>query len=223
MTISAYRRHAASSATQMQDVCPPLRSYSFSRDHERSVLPQEAVENLIDGVIILTEHGELIYTNDCARRILRQFNPSTLSPRSVPGEIWHICQTLVKSRHLFPNQYWSLESKMFVNSSVVLNVHARWLNLETVDVPCLLLSLRDQYQYIKDIATEESQKYKLTSREQEIWLLHRANYTYKQVASELCITPNTVKKHMKNIYIKQKTLLENQGTQKASHFTQEPF
>jgi DNA-binding CsgD family transcriptional regulator len=40
--------------------------------------------------------------------------------------------------------------------------------------------------------------------------LHRANYTYKQAASELCITPNTVKKHMKNIYLKQKSIFENQ-------------
>jgi DNA-binding CsgD family transcriptional regulator len=56
--------------------------------------------------------------------------------------------------------------------------------------------------------SEESQKYGLTCREQEIWLLHRANYTYKQIALELCITPNTVKKHMKSIYSKQKSLPE---------------
>jgi DNA-binding CsgD family transcriptional regulator len=210
MTISTCTRNTDDSAAHMQDVCSSLQRYSFPRNYGQTVLPQEVIENLIDGVLVLTEERELIYTNDCARRILRQLNQNSLLANPVPREIWYICQTLIESRHLFPNQYWSLESKVFVDSSVVLNVQAKWINLETIERPCLLLSIRDQYQSIKSIATEESQKYKLTSREQEIWLLHRANYTYKQVASELCITPNTVKKHMKNIYLKQKSIFEDQ-------------
>ena len=35
-------------------------------------------------------------------------------------------------------------------------------------------------------------------------MLQRANYTYKQIAGELFIAPNTVKKHMQNIHLKQK-------------------
>jgi DNA-binding CsgD family transcriptional regulator len=210
MTISTYTRTKDDSVTPTQELHSPPQSYSFPRNYEQTVLPEEVIENLIDGVLVVTERRELIYTNNCARRILRQLNQNSLLANPVPREIWHICQSLIESRHLFPNQYWSLESKVFVDSSVVLNVQARWINLETVEHPCLLLSIRDQYQSIKSIATEESQKYKLTSREQEIWLLHRANYTYKQAASELCITPNTVKKHMKNIYLKQKSIFENQ-------------
>jgi DNA-binding CsgD family transcriptional regulator len=51
---------------------------------------------------------------------------------------------------------------------------------------------------------EEAQHYGLTDRETEIWMLQRANYTYKQIADELFIAPNTVKKHMQNIHLKQK-------------------
>jgi WD40 repeat protein len=46
------------------------------------------------------------------------------------------------------------------------------------------------------------QKHGLTPREQDIWLLYRTNYSYKQIANELNISLNTVKKHMKNIYAK---------------------
>lgn len=210
MTLSIPRLHTNTSTAHLQDIQTSLQNRSFSKICEQAVLPQEVIENLIDGILILTEQKTLIYANDCAKRILRQLNQSSTSISLIPREIWHVCQALIDSRHLFPNQYWLIESKIFVDSSVVFNVRARWLKLETVERPCLLLSIQDQYQYIKDIAIEESQKFGLTSREKEIWLLHRANYTYKQVASELCITPNTVKKHMKNIYVKQKAIFASQ-------------
>lgn len=206
MTVSISRMNSSSDA-QMLGIEASLQSCLFSRNCEHTALSEEVIENLIDGILLLTEHQEIVYANDCARRILRQLNQNSPLTTLIPQEVWHICQTLVESRHLFPNQYWLVESKVFVNSSVVFNVKARWMRLESVEYPCLLLSIRDQYQSIKNIAIEESQKYGLTSREQEVWLLHRANYTYKQVASELFITPNTVKKHMKNIYLKQRAMV----------------
>ncbi|PSB24193.1 helix-turn-helix transcriptional regulator [Stenomitos frigidus] len=192
---------------QLQKARTALQTYAFEKNYEQIDLPQEVIKDLIDGVLILTEKRELIYANECARRILRQLNQERSLVNQIPEEVWHICQALIDSRHLFPNQYWLIESKVFIGNSIVFNVQARWLKLEDRDRPCLLLSIRDQCQSIKDIVNEESQKYGLTSREKEIWLLHRANYTYKQVALELCITPNTVKKHMKSIYSKQKAML----------------
>lgn len=187
-----------------------FQKYPFQPNHERAELPQAVLQDLIDGVLILTEKRELIYANDCARRILRQLNQERSLANQIPEEVWYVCQSLIDSRYMFPDQYWVLESKVFIGSSIVINLRVRWLKLEDLDRPCLLLSIRDQCQYIKDMVNEESQKYGLTSREKEIWLLHRANYTYKQVATELCITPNTVKKHMKSIYSKQKAMLELQ-------------
>jgi DNA-binding CsgD family transcriptional regulator len=206
MTILISRINNNGVATSAQEMQTPLQKYLFPRNCEQSVLPEEVIENLIDGILLISEQKELIYANDCARRILRQLNQGSTLTSLVPGEIWHICQTLISSRRLFPNQYWLIESKVCIDSSIVFNVRAKWLKLEDIENPYLLLSISDQYQYIKDIAIEESQKYGLTARERETWLLHRANYTYKQIASELCITPNTVKKHMKNIYLKQKAV-----------------
>ncbi len=67
-----------------------------------------------------------------------------------------------------------------------------------------MLTLEDRHQAMRNMAIEESERYGLTPREKEVWVLHRMVLTYKQAASELHITPNTVKKHMKSIYVKQK-------------------
>ncbi len=179
-------------------------NYFLPQTPEQSKLLQEVIEDLIDGILIVTDQRELIYANDSARRVLFQLNQGRVRANLVPREIWHICQSLIQSRTLFPNQRWLIESRIFTDDSTVLNIQARWLNLEAIESPCILLTVEDRYQTIKNIAVDEAQDYKLTRREKEVWLLHRGQYTYKEIASELCITPNTVKKHMKSIHAKQK-------------------
>jgi DNA-binding CsgD family transcriptional regulator len=196
----------ANDVSDVQHSKMPSLTDSTQTNYRQTILPEEVIADLIDGVLILTEQKELVYANDCARRILRQLNRGESLTDFMPKEVWHICQNLIQSRQLFPNQYWLMESKVFVGSSIALSVRARWLKLPDMEQSCISLSVRDRYQDIKDVVNEESQKYGLTCREKEVWLLHRANYTYKQVASELVITPNTVKKHMKSIYLKQKAI-----------------
>jgi len=53
----------------------------------------------------------------------------------------------------------------------------------------------------------EIEKYGLTPRESEVWLLYRANYSRKEIAAELFISIDTVKKHLKNIKTKQDKFL----------------
>jgi DNA-binding CsgD family transcriptional regulator len=205
MLISIPQMSTGNNVSEMKNTQMTLHShYSFQKKSEQVVLPQAVIENLIDGVLIITEEGTLTYANDCAQRILRQLNQDEPLSNSIPKELLHVCNMLIESRHLFSRQYWLIESKIFVGSSIAFNVQARWLKLENMECSCILLTIRDRYQDIKDMVNEESQKYGLTSREKEVWLLHQAHYTYKQVAVELCITPNTVKKHVKNIYSKQK-------------------
>lgn len=196
------------------------------------------IEELIDGILILTDQRELVYVNNSANRLLKLLSPNQLeqnqftlnqldstldstqlnqnqlnshqinscqaSSSSIPKEIWHVCQSLIQSRNLFPNQHWLMESDIFTDDAIALHIRARWLKLETIEHPCLLLTVEDRHQALKNIAVEEAEKYGLTPREKEVWLLHRANYSYKQIATDLCITPNTVKKHMKHIHAKQK-------------------
>ncbi|MBD2326318.1 LuxR C-terminal-related transcriptional regulator [Alkalinema sp. FACHB-956] len=203
--------HSKSSSVRVQPV-PSTAQRLFSNPsaslQPNPQLPQEVIAELINGILILTDRQELIYANEEARRILEKLNPDR-SRLHIPQEIWHICQSLIRSRSLFPNQHWLIESEIFTDESTTLHVRARWFNLEHIEYPCLLLIVEDQYQAIKNIALEEAQKYGLTAREKEIWLLHRANATYKKIATELTITPNTVKKHMRSIHAKQKLIAEN--------------
>ncbi|NET37885.1 MAG: helix-turn-helix transcriptional regulator [Cyanothece sp. SIO1E1] len=184
-----------------EELVPP----PFSQHFGHSMLPEGAIADLIDGILILTDEKQLIYANDSARRVLHQLNQDKSHTHLVPQEIWHICQSLIHSRNLFPNQQWLMQSDIFTEDSTALHIRARWLTLEAVEHPCLLLTVEDRRQAMQNIAIEEAQKYGLTPREREVWLLHRNGYTYKQIALELYITPNTVKKHMKSIHAKQKT------------------
>lgn len=172
---------------------------------------QAVLEGLIDGILILTEQGECIHQNQTARRICEQINRGCSPDVAVPEEIWHVCQSLIESRDLFPNQKITLESEITPADSSPFRVRVRWLKLEQIKRPCLLVTLEDRYQSIQRIVTTDVRKYGLTSREAEVWSLYRANYSYKEIADELFITLNTVKKHMKNIHAKRKTIcdLEN--------------
>jgi DNA-binding CsgD family transcriptional regulator len=170
-------------------------------------LLQNVISGLVDGVLILTDQKKLLYANECAVRILRLLNQREDSLNPIPQEIWHLCQALISSLRLFPNQYWLLESKIVISASISLHIQVKWLKMVAIDQTYLLVVLEDEQQSLKDIAIVEAQKYGLTVREQEIWLLHRSRYTYKQIAVELNITPNTVKKHMKSILAKQKEAL----------------
>lgn len=169
-------------------------------------LPQEVIEDLIDGILIITEQKEMIYANETARRVLRELNQDKIRADIIPKEIWHMCQSLIQSRSLFPSQHWLIESEIITGNSTTLHIRVRWLKLDSIDQNCIFINLEDPYQALKNLAVEEAQRYGITRREKEVWLLHRAHYTYKQIALELCITPNTVKKHMKNIHAKQKDL-----------------
>ncbi len=183
-----------------------LLNNTFLQSCGQPNLLQGVIEDLINGVLILTDQKELVYADDGARRVLRQLSQDGLQANLIPKEIWHICHSLIRSRSLFPNQYWLIGFEILTDDSTALRIRARWLELAAVERPCLLLTVEDPYQSIKSIAIEEAKRYGLTSRETEVWLLHRAHYTYKKIASELCVTPNTIKKHMRSIHTKQRDL-----------------
>ncbi len=166
---------------------------------------EEALTKLTNGVLIITEGKKLLYANECACRLLRQISRDRQSPKAVPKEINYLCKSISEVHRQFPGQHWVMKTKICIDSSVNFTVTARYMKLETLGKHCIVLEMRDHYQLIKNIALEEAHQYGLTERETEIWLLQRANYTYKQIASELFIAPNTVKKHMQNIHLKQKT------------------
>ena len=174
----------------------------MSTSGEQFQLLQAIIEGFVDGILILTEQGEWVHANDCARRICARPQLKGTPSSTVEREIWRVCQSLIDSHQLFPKENILIESEINLEN-VTYRIRARWLELAQTEHKFLLVTLEDQQQSSQNIAIADAKKYGLTVREAEVWLLRRANYSYKDIAAKLYITLNTVKKHMKNIHAKQ--------------------
>lgn len=167
-------------------------------------LLQSIVESLVDGVLIVTMQGEWVYGNYKAHQICQQLNLGKPVPNLVPSAIWQLCQAMLV------NHSASLERPMVVEGEVGLDeigqcrVRIRWLKLEEVQRPYLLVTLEDCGEAARNRAIAEAYQYGLTPRQAEVWLLHRMGLSYRNMAAQLYVTPNTIKRHMKDIYAKQK-------------------
>lgn len=190
----------------------PLRSHSSLQDSsvdldklEDDRLVRAVLESWIDGVLVLTEQGEWIQSNDAARRICHRLTKGEQTD-SVPKEIWRICQTLIQARTIYPEGTAIVEAEIAIAKST-LRVRVRWFESSPNAHPYLIVFLEDRHESAWHLAIAEVDRYRLTPREAEVWLLHRDNYTYKEIAAELYITTNTVKKHIKSIHAKRQNVL----------------
>ncbi|AOY80279.1 helix-turn-helix transcriptional regulator [Moorena producens JHB] len=168
------------------------------------VLLQGVVEGLMDGVLILNAQGELVHANCYGRFICAQLAVDRSKSNVVPKEIRRVCQAVLDSCELYPNQSIIIESEIITDPSTSFRIRAVKLTLDSFENPCILVTLENHDQYAGSFAIAEVNKYDLTPREAEVWLLRRADYSYQEIADELLITLNTVKKHLKNIYAKIK-------------------
>ncbi len=169
-------------------------------------LLQAAIASLVDGILILTTQGQIIHENEFARRLCEQLIPSSEPGIRLPHEVWRVCQSLIDSREMFPETNICIESEFLISPSVKLKIRGRWLSLKNDSDNLLLVSLEDIYQSSQNIAIADIQRYGLTKREAEVWLLRRASFSYQEIANKLYISINTVKKHLKNIYAKQQEM-----------------
>lgn len=165
---------------------------------------EAVLEGFIDGVLILNEQGEKIHANDIARRICQQLCQET-SVNSIPQSIWRVCESLIESRDLFSDNKLIIESEINLDGELTFRIRVRWIDLAEDQQPYLLVTLEDRKQSTQNAALTDVKKYGLTHREAQVWLLRQAKHSYKEIAAQLYITINTVKKHMKNIYAKQQS------------------
>ena len=178
---------------------------NFLSHIEPSFLIQGVLEGFLDGILILTDEGEIIHANQVAKQICDRINRFDSEDNILPSEVWQICQSLIESIELFPERKMSLESEISKGEKLSFRVRVRWLKLEQISRPCLLVTLEDRYQSLQRLVNNDVYQYNLTPREAEVWLLYRDNYSYQEIADKLYITINTVKKHMKNIHAKRKS------------------
>ncbi|EGJ29597.1 MULTISPECIES: LuxR C-terminal-related transcriptional regulator [Moorena] len=172
------------------------------------LLLKAIIEGFVDGVLILNTNKKLFHANESGRRMCSQISQGKSPINSIPQAIWRVCESLIDSRELFGDRKLILEAEINVDKSVKFRVRVRWLTLELSRDPYLLFTLEDKHQSTKNSAITDAIKYGLSHREKEVWLLKKANFTYEEIAQQLCISINTVKKHLKNIYAKQKEVMQ---------------
>ncbi|NEQ86703.1 MAG: helix-turn-helix transcriptional regulator [Moorea sp. SIO2I5] len=173
------------------------------------LLIKAIIEGFVDGVLILTTNQELFHANECGRRMCSQISQGKLPINSIPEPIWRVCESLIYSRKWFSDRKLIIEDEINVDKSVKFRVRVRWLTLDLSRDPYLLVTLEDKDQSTKNSVITDVINYGLSEREQEVWLLKKANLTYEEIAQQLYISINTVKKHLKKIYAKQKQLMQH--------------
>jgi DNA-binding CsgD family transcriptional regulator len=161
------------------------------------------------GILVLSEQQEVMYANTIASSICTQL---VKAEELLPKKLQQVCEALVESKDVCGERPVMIESDVDAGESK-FRVRAQWLNLETTPRPCILLRLQDQNQSIYGLESAEAQKWNLTPREMEVWLLRRAGYKRKAIATVLCIAENTVKKHLQNIQFKWQTVLDGEEWQ----------
>ena len=192
--------------TEAQFTTPSANPLLF-QSNRSAVLLRGVIESLMDGVLILTEQGKLVNANSNALKICHQLMENWSTTMAIPQQIWNICRALVDSRDVFPEHTVTIEDEINISKTTskqeMIRLRARWVTLDEVDRPYLLVILEDRSRSLKDLAMLEARKYGLTEREKRVWELRRANRTYKAIAAELFITVDTVKKHLKSIHAKR--------------------
>lgn len=167
---------------------------------------QSVLEGFVDGIVVLTDAQDVIYTNATADAICSQL---TNASNCLPKEIQRICEALIDSRDLYPTQPITLELEV-PTPETTYRIRAQWLQLEAMPRSCILLRLQDQNRSLQGLAMAEAQKWGLTPREAEVWTLRRSGCLRKQIAAELYIALDTVKKHLKNIQMKRQAVLNEE-------------
>lgn len=163
------------------------------------------LESFVDGILVLTEQQEALYANETAKQLCHQL---TGSLTDIPKEVWQACEALIDSRDVYPEHQFVMEQE--VNTDLLkLRIRVQWLSLKQAEQACLVIRLQDQNQAFRGLAIAEAQAWGLTERETQVWVLRRCGWPRKEIASQLFIALDTVKKHLRNIQAKRQSHLAN--------------
>jgi hypothetical protein len=183
------------------------------------------IESLQQGVIVICQNLKPVYWNLKARELCQQLSEVDLPLPALPVSVAEVC-------HRFLRDNFAASKPLLLEyqepKGQVIRISVRWLPLETgsghetyhsgIDddrnveeipqetaPPYMLVFLENCNEVLLEELQIERQKYDLTDREAEIWLLLRQEYTYQEIANMLQISLNTVKTHVKNVYAKRRS------------------
>ncbi|MEM9164110.1 MAG: helix-turn-helix transcriptional regulator [Cyanobacteria bacterium P01_F01_bin.4] len=179
----------------------PYPSLSF--EFQASLL-FAAIENFADGLIIVNKAGEILHQNRYANQLIKTLDTQYQNLKSLPKNIWKICQSLLNNVDVFSTKtHVILEDELQTEAQGIIRVRVQWFSSDGSNQDCFLVTLENRSRSVENRAKSDAQRYGLTPREVDVWQLKQANYSYKEIAAELFISENTVKKHLKSVYAKR--------------------
>ena len=182
---------------------PPSRCPDLRPDQVQNISHQ-LLELHLGSVLLLTAQNKIIYASRDLCSLFQAAEAISSEEDFVPREVEAIGQILQQCREQFATQQWVLDFNILTKDAIALRIRSRWLKLSDFEDPCILLIVEDRQQLVQDIVLNSTQNWRLTPREQEVWLLHQDGHTYSKIAEKLVISKNTVKKHMGSIYAKRR-------------------
>jgi DNA-binding NarL/FixJ family response regulator len=161
------------------------------------------LESFVDAIWVLTEQQTIEYANVTAKQLGQRLTGEEMA---IPKEVWQACEALIDSRRTYPNHTIVIEQEI-EQETLKLRIRVQWLKLEQSESPYLLVRLQDENQAFRGLAIAEAQNWSLTERETQVWMLRRLGWERKEIGTELYISLDTVKKHLKNIQMKRQNCL----------------
>lgn len=198
-------------AFQIQTVPPMATSQPADSDTSfdmQATLLLAAIESFTVGLVIVAQDGTILHKNKHAQVLLEDM--PCPSSTAIPKNLWYCCQSLMEHQEEQAD-FLSDDCNIILEDEIptdhgTIHMRAQWFDWDNSvyqSNDCFLITLEDRQQSLTVIANQEAQRYGLTNRETDVWCLKRMGHSYKEIASRLFISENTVKKHLKNIYSKK--------------------
>mgnify|MGYP002777022825 CR=1 FL=1 len=206
----AHRKLAARTRNRLP--APPV-----SELVDLSGLLGRVLEVLPQGVMIVSRNFKPVYWNQKAKAQYSRLGGHDYAETVLPLPVSEVCHRLVRAGG-DPTTTVMLE--FCTKDGTLMRLRATWLEqvlasdrgLAVVDngseaggTAFIAVFLENCTEMMQTEMHLQQQKYDLTEREAEIWMLLRQELTYQEIAQQLQISLNTVKTHVKNVYAKRRS------------------
>jgi DNA-binding CsgD family transcriptional regulator len=169
---------------------------------------------LMDAVMIVNPDGTIVQANAKATQLCDRLCQESASPHAtqrhangkLPNVIQPLFAALLESRELFPEQRILPEFELSLSDRTPLRIRGQFLDLPraTGDVPYVLITIENRQESLNSVAIGDAQRFGFTARETEVWYMRLLGRSYREIATMLFITENTVRKHVKSVLAKRR-------------------
>jgi hypothetical protein len=177
-----------------------------------SIIPLSSIqlplmEFIKEGILVISEQLSPIYMNSKGREIYQKIiNEEQSDLPHVLKEIAYYLrkhpepsQSIIRKEYSLPNHSIIRIRATPISEPVDSNISSR-----NYEKPWIIFCLEDYDSRLEEDLNIQQEKYGLTQRETEVLQLLLHSNTYKDIALKLYIEINTVRFHVKNIYMKKR-------------------